>query len=108
MNFNQKQERLAAIKLRYVFFPTTCNLCGKKYVKEKMWKVLRYGINKTSHEWHYCLQCMNSAEDVLNEVDTDESIFGLANIDNFPCSSKKDCTRIFAARKKVSRPLQKD
>ena len=37
---------------------------------------------------------MHSAEDVLNEVDTDSCAFGIYGVDDFPCFQKKDYTRM--------------
>lgn len=97
MKVDKEQKRLKAIKLKYVLFSTKCDCCGNEYKREKMWRFERYGINKTWHTWHYCQNCMHSAEDVLNEIDTDESPFGLAGVDDFTIH-KKDYTRMNSAR----------
>ena len=84
MKVDMKQKRLKAIKLKYVFFPKKCRCCGEEYKREKMWQLYRYGINKIWGKCHYCQNCMHSAEDVLNEIDTGKSVlFGLAGIDDF-------------------------
>ncbi len=98
MKVDKKQKRLKAIKLRYVFFPTKCRCCGEEYKYEKMWQFDRYGVNKTIHRWHYCQNCMHSAEEVLNEIDTDASHFGIAWVDNF-IINKKDYTRMKTCKK---------
>lgn len=103
MKVDREQKRLKAIKLKYVLFPTKCDCCGEKYKREKMWQLYRYGVNKTWHKWYYCQRCMHSAEEVLNEVDTDETIFGIAGIDDFNTFSKKDNTRINLAMKRTLR-----
>lgn len=94
MKIDKEQKRLKAIKLKYVLFPTKCSCCKEEYKREKMWQLYRYGINKTWHKHYYCQNCMHSAKEVLHEIDTDESIFGLAGIDDFNSFQKKDCTRI--------------
>lgn len=94
MRVNREQKRLKAIKLKYVLSPTECNCCGNEYKREKMWRLYRYGINKSYNKRYYCQNCMHSAKEVLNEVDTDECPFGLAGIDPFFCFKKKDRTRI--------------
>ena len=91
---NEKEERLESIKLKYVLFPKKCECCKKHYKKEKMWKVNRYGINQTCHEWYYCQNCMHSAEDVLNEIDTDEVPFGIFDVDDYISFKKKDSARM--------------
>ena len=101
MKVDKEQKRLKAIKLKYVLSPTKCDCCGEEYKREKMWQFYRYGINESWHKWHYCQNCMHSAEEVLHEIDTDESIFGLAGIDDFNHFSKKDYTRMDFARERA-------
>lgn len=101
MKVDKEQKRLKSIKLKYVLFPTKCDYCEEEYKREKMWQLYRYGANKRWHEWHYCQRCMHSAEEVLNEVDTDESPFGIAGIDDFNTFSKKDLTRMNLARERA-------
>jgi hypothetical protein len=96
MKIGKEQKRLRAIKLRYVLFPKKCKCCGEEYALEKMWSVNRYGINAVCNTWYYCQNCMHSAEDVLNEVDTDENPNGIYNVDSFFAFGKKDYTRIEA------------
>ena len=103
MMIDKEQKRLKAIKLKYVLFPTKCDCCGEEYKREKMWQLYRYGINKTWHKRHYCQNCMRSAKEVLHEIDTDESIFGLAGIDDFDTYKKKDYTRIKKSAERVLR-----
>ena len=62
MKKDNRQERLKAIKLRYVVFPTECKICGKKHKFEKMWKFQRYYINKEVVNWHFCQDCISSAK----------------------------------------------
>ena len=94
MKIDREQKRLNAIRLKLVIFPTKCRCCGEEYVREKMWQVYRWGINKTRHEWNYCQNCMTSKQDVLNEVDTDDVMFGIAEVDSFNGFVKKDYRRM--------------
>lgn len=96
MKKDNRQERLKAIKLRYVVFPTECKICGKKHKFEKMWKFKRYYINKEVVNWHFCQDCISSAEEALEEIDTDECVFGIAHVDSFFTFQKKDYTRVNA------------
>lgn len=105
MKVDKEQKRLKAIKLKYVLFPTKCNCCGEEYKREKMWQLYRYGVNKTWHAWHYCQNCMHSAKEVLNEVDTDECCWGIAGIDSFFAFSKKDSTRMNLARERILKKM---
>jgi len=100
MKVDKEKKRLKAIKLKYVLVPTKCDCCEEKYKREKMWQFNRWGLNKTIHKWHYCQNCMHSAEEVLNEVDTDEYHLGLAGIDDPIHFLKKDYTRINLALEK--------
>lgn len=93
MKINKEQKRKNAIKLKPVFFPTKCQCCGDEYYLEKMWTFWRYGVNMRVFKWHFCQNCMHSVEDVLNEIDTDEVIFGLAWVDEHVIN-KKDYTRM--------------
>ena len=54
-----------------------------------MWRVYRYGINETRHPWYYCKNCMRSAKEVLNEIDTDNIMFGIFGVDDFNLLKKK-------------------
>ena len=101
MKTDNRKKRLKAIKLRFVFFSTKCEHCGNEYKRERMWQLYRYGINKTAYKWHYCRKCMHSAEDVLNEVDTDEFAFGIAGVDDFNTFVKKDSNRMNLANEKA-------
>ena len=94
MKVNFEQKRLKAVKSRFRIFPTKCECCGEEFYFEKMWSILRWGINETCHNWYYCKKCMHSADEVLNEVDTDECPWGIAVIDPFLGFSKKDNTRL--------------
>lgn len=97
MAINNDSSRLDAIKLKYSFFAVKCERCGEEFKRIKMWQFKRYGINKTIHKHFYCQNCMHSAKDVLHEIDTDESPFGIAFVDSFVIT-KKDFTRIYRAR----------
>ena len=94
MIVDQKAKRLKAISLKYRWFETECSCCGNVFRREKMWKVTRWGINRIPITWCYCQNCMHSAEDVLNEVDTDSCGFGIYGVDDFTCFQKKDYTRM--------------
>lgn len=94
MKVNKEKKRIKAIKLRFMILPKKCQRCGEEFYFEKMWKALRWGMNETCHEWHYCQNCMHSAEEVLDEIDTDDCPWGLAFIDSFFGFVKKDNTRL--------------
>ena len=96
MKTNRKTARLQAIKEKFVFFKRKCVCCEKISSFEKMWCVMRSGINHTTHEWCYCKECMPTAEDVLHEIDTDGCAFGIAGIDEGE-EFKKDKTRMNTA-----------
>lgn len=100
--YNTKR-RLKAVRKQYVFFPKECECCGDMISKEKMWKVDRWGVNKTVHTWHYCQKCMSTPEDVLNEVDTDSCHFGIAFVDSFLTYQKKDYTKMNEQRDSILR-----
>ena len=97
MKGENTEKRLKAIKLKFVFFSTTCDFCRKEFKREKMWRVYRYGINQTSYKWYYCQKCMPTAEDVLYEIDTDEFPFGIAGVDDVRTFIKRDYTRTYIA-----------
>lgn len=98
MSVDEVQKRLNAIKLKYEFFPVKCDYCEEYYKREKMWKFYRYEENRTYQTHYYCQNCMSSKEDVLNEIDSDESPFGIAGVDDF-LISKRDYTRMEFAKK---------
>jgi hypothetical protein len=81
MKVSQEQLRLKEIKLKRVFWVTKCESCGNLFKKEKMWHVKRWGINRTHWSFYYCQNCMHSAEEVLNEIDTDANVFGIYPVD---------------------------
>ena len=70
MKVDKEKKRLKAIKLKYVLFPTKCSCCNKEYKREKMWQIYLDDVNQTWTKWHYCQNCMHSAEEVLKEVNT--------------------------------------
>lgn len=82
MKIDKHQKLLKAIKLKYAFSPTKCHACGEEYVREYMWTFYRYGINHRHIKHHYCQHCMHSVEEVLQEIATDNSPFGLVGVDN--------------------------
>lgn len=100
MKIDRERKRLKAIKLKYVLFPAKCDCCGEEYTREKMWQFYRYEANKLSYKHYYCQNCMHSAEEVLHEIDTDESSFGLAGIDDF-ILEKRDYTRMHLKTEKM-------
>lgn len=82
MKVDKEQKRLKAIKLKYVLFPTKCNCCGEVYKREKMWQVYCYAAMTGMYKWHYCQNCMHSAEEVLYEIDTDAVPWGISGVDD--------------------------
>ena len=69
-----------------------------------MWQFSRdTGVNDENINYHYCQNCMKSKEDVLYEIDTDESPYGIAGIDED--FEKKDSTRMDAYIARVSRRI---
>lgn len=99
-----EERRLAAIKDRFYFSSKECACCKSKISLERVWSVWRYGINKSRHQWFYCKTCMPTAEDVLHEIDTDEIMFGIADVDDFDRFKKKDSTRMKNAFKPLPDP----
>ena len=82
MMISKEQKRLKAIKeIRPLVFPVTCSCCNNDFVREKVFKVARWGVNKMVHDWYYCKHCMPTKEDVIHEIDTDKCIFGIAFVD---------------------------
>ena len=102
MKVDKEQKRLKAIKLKYVLFPTKCNCCGEIYKREKMWQVYRYAMSGM-YKWHYCQNCMHSAEEVLYEIDTDAVPWGISGVDDRFHFKKKDYTRTRRAREKMTK-----
>lgn len=89
-----QEKRMSKIKERTIISPKCCECCGDIICFEKMYKVTRWGANKSSHAYYYCKSCMPSKEEVLNEIDTDENHFGIFGIDPFWGFKKKDYTRM--------------
>ena len=102
MKVDKEQKRLKAIKLKYVLFPKKCDCCGETYKREKMWQVYRYDMLGAS-KWHYCQNCMHSAEEVLYEIDTDAVPEGISGVDDRFHFKKKDYTRTRRAREKMTK-----
>ena len=94
MKVDFERKRLKAVKSRFMILPTECKCCNQEFYFEKMWKVSRWGMNQAVRPWHYCQNCMHSADEVLNEIDTDDCPWGLAFIDPFLGFVKKDNTRL--------------
>lgn len=83
MKTTEKERRLRAIKPEFVFSLKTCHCCKKDKKFKIMWSVSRY--TRTSgyfRKYYYCKDCMPTAENVLQEIDTDNIQFGIATIDN--------------------------
>lgn len=94
-------KRYNAIKLKTIRLkPRQCECCKNSFIREKMWCVERWGINKTTHTYYYCTSCMGSPEEVLNEIDTDANPFGIAWVDE-QTIAKTDYTRMRAAMEKA-------
>lgn len=91
--------RMLAIKNRYTRFFCHCRLCGSLiYPGEKMFSVYRWADDRKSAKVCYCMDCIKSKREVLNEVDTDSILYGIANVDSYTNFKKKDYTR-FRKRK---------
>lgn len=104
MEIDRRQQRLNAIKLKFIFLPTKCDCCGEKYKLEKMWTFYRdvpSGIGAEIKPWHFCRNCMQSREEVLEEIDTDAYPFGLHGVDPFLLFPKKSYTRFKIATQKA-------
>ena len=93
MDTKLETKRLKAIRLKSIIFSTQCGCCKKHFHLTKMWHVKRSGINHTVHDWYYCKNCMPTAKDVLNEIDTDGIPFGIAYLDDGR-HFKTDTTRL--------------
>ena len=104
MKITLEKRRLKEIKLKFFFFPRECACCKCHVKLERMWAVWRYGVNKTCHQWFYCQDCMKTAEDVLNEIDTDSCMFGIAGVDSYMGFKKKDNTKMMKSRPKFPDP----
>ena len=94
-------KRYNAIKHTKIRFkPQQCTRCKGYFKGEMMWRVNRWGMkiggNQTIHTYYYCMSCMATPEDVLNEIDTDANPFGIAYVDDHTIA-KTDSTRIRAA-----------
>ncbi len=97
-----KEKRLKAIKSRKVFLRKKCAHCREKFKNQEMWVVKRFGKYGEVNKYYYCKECMPSKEDVLNEIDTDEILYGIAYVDDFFKFRKKDYSRVEAAKIQVS------
>ena len=93
---NKDTIRLKSIKLKLITSPTECCCCQNIFSFTKMYRVYRWGINKSANPFFYCTNCMHSKEEVLHEVDTDEISDGIAYVDPFWGFEKKDRTRLLA------------
>ena len=93
MEIDKNKKRLRAIKDKFILFDTECSCCNRIFKFEKMWSVDRWGVNKKIFTWNYCHYCMDTKEDVLNEIDTDSCIFGIAWVDEHTIT-KKDNTKL--------------
>lgn len=76
------ERRIKAVKSKFVVFPVKCRCCKSSIKFEKVWRVQRWGVNKTVHNWFYCKDCKPTPEDVINEIDTDNCCFGIAFVDS--------------------------
>lgn len=51
MMIDKTNKRLMSVKETYpLLFQKQCSCCGNNYIKEKMYKVHRWGVNKTGNE----------------------------------------------------------
>ena len=87
MKVDMHMERLKKIKSkRNLIFRVQCKKCENWFVREKMWKVVRYTYqNDLPSDWLYCRSCCATKEDVLKEIDSDSFGTGIYGIDSvFP------------------------
>ena len=96
---SNKQKRLNAIKTKFIYGIKKCDHCKKVITKQEIWTVYRYAVNGEIKKYHYCKKCFKTKEDVLNEIDTDEILFGIAYVDDYIGFEKKDYTRLHEAKK---------
>ena len=100
MVVDRDKKRLKYIKeIHPRLFPKECKSCGELYIKEKMFKVNRWGCNYIVLTHYYCQHCLKTKEDVLFEVDSDCNPFGIAFVDDQLIDKKnKNRTKEFYKR----------
>ena len=86
------EERLKNIHEIPNIFKRHCKLCNSK--PKKIWKTVRWGyIIGDTVNIYYCKKCLQTKEDVLYEIDTDESQMGIAFCDSPIGIEKLDYSR---------------
>lgn len=80
MRTSMHERRLDAIKKKIFFSAKTCACCKDTVKGEEMWFVNRWA-GSGACTWYYCTKCMKTKEDVLKQIDTDECIYGIAEVD---------------------------
>ncbi len=98
---SNEKTRLKAIKERKINSNEKCDSCGKNIKGKEVWVVNRYGTNGEVLKYYYCKECFPTREDVLNEIDTDEILYGIAFVDDFRGYVKKDYRRLHECRRKL-------
>ncbi len=90
MKRSPENKRLSAIKEKKpIFHWKKCECCGYEFKREQMFVVYRWGFNRTIREWWYCKNCTPTKEDVLNRIDNDSCMYGIANVDSYFFFNKK-------------------
>jgi len=73
-------KRLDAIKFGSSEKIRKCSCCGWQIGIEEMWTVTRHSHHGKT-DYHYCTNCMLTAEQVLHEIDTDDNPYGIFGVD---------------------------
>lgn len=76
-------QRRSKIKREWVFEGGVCSKCKRKISKEWVYTVTRWNPAMKKKFYTYCKDCAPSVTHVLNVIDTDEILFGIANTDHF-------------------------
>jgi len=75
------EDRKKYIKKQIIFEHKICDCCGNPLNMVHVWKVNRFNKTGTFDTWYYCLECFDSKEEVLLEIDSDSYPFGIHPID---------------------------
>lgn len=78
-----KSQRVKTIGTKYFFDNTTCDICGRTFSREKAHIVTRWDSGMRKKNYIVCKKCARNNTGVLNVVDTDKVLYGVAPVDNF-------------------------